>query len=222
MLPGRVQGWAFDLLTMVSRRRLSSRTTPLPPLGRQDHLTAVIRLPLDLTPGIELGGAHYLYPPDTVHVTVVNLDRATVEPTVAIARLRSLDLAAPRFIVNGLGCSPDTIFVRCLHDADFAMLRREVDRAFGVERAGRVPSVMSKLSFANVVRFDGPGECPEHLEDLERRAEFAGSRLEIVRTDRYLSEGGTTVLAEVPLTTPADSPETAIETGSPPGRWPAR
>jgi hypothetical protein len=182
---------------MISRRRLRSRTTSLPPIGQTTHLTAVIRLPPGLVPPVELGGSHYVYPSDTVHVTVINLDRATVEPTVAIARLRSRDLVAPTFVVNGLGCSPDTVFLRCVHDATFAELRREVRQAFCVERSGRFPSVLSRLTFANVIRFDGPGECPERLD---HRGDFVARRLEIVRTDRYLSEGGTTVLAELPLT----------------------
>ena len=163
MLSAGIQGLAFDALTMRSRRGLRSRLTPLPPIGRADHLTAVIRLPPDLVPRLDVGGSHYVYPSDTVHVTVTNLDRATVEPTIAIARLRALDLEAPRFVITGLGCSPDTLFLRCVHDAAFVELRRHVRRAFGVERTGR-PQLASRLSFANVVRFDGPGTWPGPLE----------------------------------------------------------
>jgi hypothetical protein len=196
VLPPSVQGWAFDALTMISRRRSARRTTPLPPLGRPDHLTAVIRLPPTLIPRLELRGSHYVYPNDTVHVTVSNLDRATVEPEIAIARLRTRDLAAPSFVVTGLGCSPDTLFLRCVHDTTFAELRRQVRDAFGVERARPSVSVLSRLAFANIVRFDGPGEWPQHVKTF---GEVTGTRIEIVRTDRYLSHSATSVVAELPL-----------------------
>lgn len=186
-------------LTRVSRARISRRHQPLPPLGEAAHLTAVIRVGAKAVPTIEVDRGHYRYPPPTVHVTVTNLDGATVDPEVAVDRLASLraGLAAPALGVEGLGCSPDTLFLRCVHDQHFDRLREAVVEAFGVPARGPGRGwLFDRLTFANVVRFNGPGQWA--TTPISRRT-VIGRELEIVRTDRYLSDLGTTVLARLPL-----------------------
>lgn len=140
---------------------------------------------------------HYVYPPDTVHVTVTNLDDATSPLDAAIAELTAADLRAPTFTITGLGCSPDTVFLRCIHDGAFALLRAEVRHAFGVAGSPRRAGwVFERLSFANVIRFDGSARWTRVPTP---RTTVTCTELEIVRTDRFLSERGTTVLARLAL-----------------------
>ncbi len=94
-----------------------------------------------------------------------------------------------------VGCSPDTLFLRCVHDHRFVRLREAVELAFEVA-SSRTPQswLFRRLSFANVVRFNGPGEWIRE-PSVERQVRC--TTLEIVRTDRYLSPSGTTVIETV-------------------------
>ena len=184
-------------LTAIARLGLSRRNTPLPPIGEQAHLTAVLRLGSTFVPEITTMKPHYVYPPETVHVTVADLDRTGVDVAAAIDRLAALPLPAPTFAVEGLGCSPDTLFLRCIHDDRFDQLRLAVEQACELHPSRSPMSwLMRRLSFANVVRFDGPGEWQEIRVP---RTEASCGILEIVRTDRYLSSQGTTVIQTIPL-----------------------
>jgi hypothetical protein len=157
----------------------------------------VLRLGATLVPEITTTNLHYIYPPETVHVTVSNLDATNVDVEEAIERLAARRLSAPTFTVGGLGCSPDTLFLRCIHDGRFDRLRLAVEKAFELPPSGSPMSwLFRRLSFANVVRFDGPGEWQQLRHS---RAEARCTTLEIVRTDRYLSLQGTTVIRTIPL-----------------------
>ena len=196
-LPRVVQRLALTALTATARLGLSRRRAPLPPIGEHVHLTAVLRLGATLVPEITTTNLHYIYPPETVHVTVSNLDATNVDVEEAIERLAARRLSAPTFTVGGLGCSPDTLFLRCIHDERFDRLRLAVEQTFELPPSGSPMSwLFRRLSFANVVRFDGPGEWQELRHS---RAEARCTTLEIVRTDRYLSLQGTTVIRAIPL-----------------------
>lgn len=143
---------------------------------------------------------HHVYPPGTVHVTVANLDDATVDLDTAVATLEAVPPPAPMFEISGTGCSPDTVFLRCIHDRAFGLLRESLRDAFGVRRrAGPMAWLFDRLSFANVVRFDGRGVWVP-IPDVH--ASVSCGELEIVRTDRYLSDQGTEVLRRIPLEPP--------------------
>ena len=184
-------------MTTAARTGIGRRSTPLPPLGEQAHLTAVLRLGDSVVPAISAADRHYVYPPETVHVTVSNLDAAGADLEIALERLSVLPLEAPGFAIDRLGCSPDTLFLRCVHDHRFDHLRESVEEAFELKRSPSLKSwLFGRLSFANVVRFDGPGEW-QQIPSV--RIQVRCTTLEIVRTDRYLSSSGTTVLARIPL-----------------------
>jgi hypothetical protein len=192
-----IQEGAFTVITALARRRIGRRSTPLPPRGEPAHLTAVLRLAGVPVPAFEPGPGQYVYPATTVHVTVTGLDSATRPVADAVRSLAAVPPPAPTFTITGLGCSPDTIFLRCVHDAAYATLRRRVCEAFGVAAPRSVRGwVFDRLSFANVVRFDGPGRWPAVAVP---RTTVTCDVLEIARTDRYLSDEGTVVLARLPL-----------------------
>jgi hypothetical protein len=196
-LSEQAQRSALAALTAGSRLRVQYRKTPLPPLGQPNHLTAVLRLGATAVPEINVSERHYVYPPRTVHVTVSNLDQAAAALDVAIDRLSRLSLPAPSFVVGKLGCSPDTLFLRCVHDHRFDRLREAVDVAFEISDSGTPLSwLFRRLSFANVVRFDGPGQWAS-VPSIERLVRCP--TLEIVRTDRYLSLAGTSLIQTIPL-----------------------
>lgn len=196
-LPRLIQRAALAGLTAVSRRGLDRRRDPLPPLGEVAHLSAVVRLGASAVPTLTARQQHYVYPPETVHVTVSSLDAATVDVPLAVRRLADVHMPTPTFRVAGLGCSPDTLFLRCIHDKRFTQLRLAVEQAFGVPPASSPRSwVFRRLSFANVVRFDGSGEWQQISAPS---GDVQPTVLEIVRTDRYLSVPATTVLDTITL-----------------------
>ncbi len=196
-VPPPVQRLLLGAITVVSRAGLSRRQAPSPVPGDCSHLTCVVRLPATAVPVIvPPSSSHYLYPPCDVHVTVRNLDGATRSLDEALDHLSRHELRPVHLTLDGLGCSPDTVFVRCLHDRDFAQLRAEVGRAFGVGRARGTAVLYELVSFANIVRFDGAGWWPG-------RGRPSGSvdidRVEIVTTDRLLSSAATSVVGVVHL-----------------------
>lgn len=196
-LPRLAQRAALTVVTLAARQRARHRNEHLPAQGQPIHRTAVLRLDGVALPELAVNDRHYVYPPGTVHVTVTNLDTATVEVADALARLRSCELPAPEFEVIGLGGSPDTLFLKCLHDERFGRLREVTRRAFGVPEAGLgVTWLFDRLSYANVVRFNGPGQWVDAPVARQRRR---CPELEIVRTDRFLSESGTIVEHRLPL-----------------------
>jgi hypothetical protein len=189
---------ALAAITWASCRRLRRRRTPLPPIGDAAHVTTVLRLPSEVVPLLDVGPRHHRYPPHTVHVTVANLDESTVDIESAVASLQRRALDPVSISIEGIGCSPDTLFLRCVYGPALAALRAEVRQVFGLGRPSRraVGALFSQLTFANVVRFDGAGTWPGRGHT---RATVELRALEVVRTDRYLSDAGTTVLARIPL-----------------------
>jgi hypothetical protein len=188
---------AFALLTTAARARLTHRRAPLPQLGAPIYLTSILRLGDANVPRLDVEDRHHRYPPSTVHVTVANLDTATVDVDLALDRLRSRSLPAPSLTIQGLGCSPDTLFLRCIADDRLDELRQAVSAAFGVVRPSSWKMGLSgRLAFANVVRFDGPGQW---IRTSIPATSIECRQLEIVRTDRYLSDAGTIVLERLPL-----------------------
>jgi 2'-5' RNA ligase len=179
------------------------------------HLTTVARLPAEvvaaLAPVLErlraAGPAHYWYPPGTVHLTVHNLDGLDLDGdagAAALPALRALVGAHPPFRVaaRGLGVSAGTVFAQVLPcDATLRALR--ADLRLLLRRRGVAPRRARPVGHANVARFAGPVTAA-FLAELarQRRRDFGGwtvTEVELVRTDRYLSHEGTTVLARLGL-----------------------
>lgn len=194
------------LMTWTSRARASRRTAGLPPHGTATYYTTIVRLPPEVVPALDVAPPDHRYPSEHVHVTVVNLDEATVPMEQALASLRRRDLPAVRLRIEGLGRSPGTLFLRCIHDHSLRRLRAEVRDAFGAPPPPWPERAFAWLSFANVARFEGSGCWPGrgHV-----RADVVIEELELVTTDRFLSAEATTVLARLPLGGPdagADGP----------------
>ncbi len=179
------------------------------------HLTTVSRLPAEvvaaLAPALDRlradGPGHHYYPPGTVHLTVQNLDGLDLDGdagAATLAELRALVGSHPPFqaAVGGLGVSAGTVFAQVLPcDATLRTLRADL-RGF-LERHALAPRRPRSLGHANVLRFAGPVTAA-FLAELarQRRRDFGSwtvTEVELVRTDRYLSHEGTTVLAQMGL-----------------------
>jgi hypothetical protein len=196
--PTATQRAALGLLTATSRLGFTRRETPLPPVGQTEYRTAVLRIGLPELRIEGLDGRHYRYPPNTVHVTVKNLDTSTTGPDEAISRLADAQLPAPQLTIDGLGCSPDTLLLRCLHDDHFGALRARIEAAFDLPKSmSPTRWVLDRLTYANVVRFDGAGEWPTRVSG--DHGMVICRELEVVHTDLYLSPQATTTLGRLPL-----------------------
>lgn len=201
---------AFEGAWLVGRARLALRRERhrLPSAGPEQgsYVTSVTRVPTEIAARLEPALArlrrhdpqHHYYAPDTVHVTIRNLDSLSAG---ALPAARAAIAAHPSFelTARGLSLSRHTVFA-AVHPVDGTLraLRRELASLAG-GGAGRLPD----LAFANVVRFSGrvSGEFVRELARL-RRADFGSwlvTEVELVRTDRLLSREGTEVLDRVPL-----------------------
>jgi 2'-5' RNA ligase len=209
-------GWA------ATRATAGRRVFTLPPSGPAAavHLTTVVRLPATVTAALAptldrlraLGPRHHYYPPETMHVTVQNLD--ALAPAAAPPRrpggpapppdgLAELVAArAPfRLAVRGLGVAPGAVFALALAgDATMASLRAGLAGLAGGHDRGRLGR---GLGHANLVRFSGPVTAG-FLAELARLRRldfgtFTVDEVELVRTDRLLSPEGTTTLGRLRL-----------------------
>lgn len=168
-------------------------------------LTCVARLPPELAAEIhelvrELLGAqqHYVYPATDLHLTVLNLE---VGGDAAVAPATAVLAATPPFRVelHGLGMSQQSVFVRVFDDGGLVTLRRRLISLVGV----RPPWPLRQLGFVNVIRFRGPEvhELADAVRARRRRpfGSFVVGEAELVRTDKVLSQAGTTLIAKVSL-----------------------
>jgi 2'-5' RNA ligase len=145
------------------------------------------------------------------------------DPAPLLAEVRGLVGAHPPFqvAVRGLGAAPATVFALAFpDDPTLRSLRAELAGLLAGKRLGRVPSGTERrrlgrgsgsrraLGHANLVRFSGPVTAA-FLSELARLRRqdfgcFAVGEVELVRTDRFLSPEGTTVLERIRLTGRSD------------------
>src|SRR6266508_2149633 len=128
----------------------------------------------------------------------------TPPPSGPAAALHLTTVSRPPFqaAVGGLGVSAGTVFAQVLPcDATLQTLRADL-RGF-LERHALAPRRPRSLGHANVLRFAGPVTAAFLAELARQRRRDFGIRtvteVELVRTDRYLSHEGTTVLARMGL-----------------------
>jgi 2'-5' RNA ligase len=184
----------------------------LPPSGPAAavHLTTVVRLPATVTAALgptldrlrAVGPGHHYYPPETMHVTVQNLDALGPAAPLPDGLVELVAARAPfRLAVRGLGVGPGAVFALALPgDATLASLRAGLAGLAGGHDRGRLGR---GLGHANLVRFSGPvtaGFLAE-LARLRRQdfGTFTVDEVELVRTDRLLSPEGTTTLGRLRL-----------------------
>jgi 2'-5' RNA ligase len=199
----------------------------LPPSGPDAaaYRPVIIRLRSDIAASITLaldrlrehGPQHFYYPPESMHVTIQALGPLLLDGPDSAARLealRNLVGSYPSFdlTMRGLNVSPGTVFAQVIpHGPELGKLRRDVRALQGGDRQLDLASSLgvfarTLLPHANVVRFSGRVTAG-FLDELSRsRWEYFGRwtvhEVELVRTDRLLSQEGTQVLERMPLATP--------------------
>jgi 2'-5' RNA ligase len=198
-------------LAGCARLRMTAgrQTFELPPQGIKaaNHLTTVVRVPDDIAAVLTAAQArlqrwdpwHYYYSPPTMHLTISNLDHVPSDLIHQIPTI--LDAFRPFAVrVRGLGVSPTTVFAQVLpEDSAMRELRR---RLWALAPKPLLPGLlgraMRQLSFINIARFCGP-VSKELLTEVARLrpltiGRFCVTEIELVRTDRFLSDTGTHVL----------------------------
>lgn len=201
----------------------------LPPTGHAaaKHLTLIARIPAVAGTGIgrimsELQSrypSHHYYPPDTVHVTIKNLDDAAQgmrDQSFLVDSIRKIVGSCGPFVLKarGLGISPGSVFLQLFpEDQTLARLRhrlsgvkQEESRRYGSSAAASErlrDRLFRNAAFANLIRFSGP-VTPAFLAEIARyRAHDFGpmaiNACELVRTDKFLSRAGTEVIAQVSI-----------------------
>lgn len=178
----------------------------LPPHDR--HVTAVSRVPAEQADAVAraveplraTGPEHYFYPPETLHLTIRNLDGLDAAVLDAAAAVLN---AAPAFELElrGLNVSSQTVFVQALpRDDTLRSLRRRLD-----DLAHTSPRPRLSLNFAhvNVLRFRGRVARSLLVAVARRRSLALGTlridTVEIVETDRLLSAAGTRTIRRIAL-----------------------
>jgi hypothetical protein len=162
--------------------------------------------------------AHHYYPADTIHMTIRKLDDAVREecdPPSLFSKIRDLAEGSGPFILKGkgLGVSPNSVFLQLYpEDQGLTDLRRQFSGATNDrDRRRREGSgilgglarryLFEKMAFATLVRFSGP-VTPAFLAKVARHREtdfgtFSIDAFEIVRTDKFLSNAGTEIIARI-------------------------
>ena len=190
------------------------------------HFTLIARLPAVAGTQIgqimadlqSLYPAHHYYPADTIHVTIRNLDDAAREECNQLSlfsKIRDLAEGGGSFVLKGkgLGVSPNSVFLQLYpEDKGLANLRHQLSTATS-DRDRRRPKgsgivgglarryLFEKMAFATLIRFSGP-VTPAFLAEVARHREtdfgtFSINAVEIVRTDKFLSNAGTEIIARI-------------------------
>ena len=194
-------------------------------------LTLVYRLPEqlattvhDAVEAVAGDSGHYVYPPSTMHMTVLFLSPylgvgphwgddmpARVARTAEIVEEAFAARPALRFVARGLNVFPTTIFLQLIPQAENGLfeLRRALAGRLRQAFPDASPTAYEQttawnLAFANVVRFRGP-VAPEVVDVVAslREAQFGEvkvSSVELVETDKLLSHERTTRIREFALT----------------------
>src|SRR5512132_447068 len=209
---------AFRLLWLAGYARLritgERRCFELPAQGPQaaQHLTTVVRIPGGVADALtaaqtrlrQQGPAHYYYPPQTMHFTVANLDHAA---THLVDQLPSTLAGFRRFevAVHGLGVSPTTVFAQALpEDSAVRDLRAHLSALAPQPASFRLlDTLIRNVAVVNIVRFSGSVSAPFLTEVAHMRkrpfGRFSVAHVELVRTDRLLSDAGTQALGVLAL-----------------------
>jgi hypothetical protein len=170
----------------------------------------VIRLPAEIAE--RLAGAasrldrvqpgHYLYPPHTIHLTVLGLadvGRAATEVEAAVGRSRRFAIE-----VGGLNLTRDSVFAE-LHPRGSGLMALRSDlRPVESHEHGSVSRwVRRRLGHANLIRFGPPVDRRLVAEVGRLRGagfgEFEAGEVELVHADKVMSDAGTRTLARFPL-----------------------
>jgi hypothetical protein len=205
--PGRLALRALHAGT-AARTRLTGAAGRPPTRPRGPFTSCIARLPPEVAGRLcrvvaDAIGPDGVYPPASVHITIANLDRA---PRAELPeRVAGWAGGQPALSarVSGIGFSRATAFaVLDLDERALRSARRSLRGAAG-GRAGPAVVLRDHVAAVNLARFERPLEAgaARRLSRL-RRVElppFALARVELVRTDKVLSEAGTEVLGAYAL-----------------------
>jgi hypothetical protein len=213
----------FEAIWLLSRRGVHRRrlTHPRSDVPAAPILTTVIRLPPETARSVhavtkalrDVAPEQYHYPPETLHVTVRNLDGvAGVEPTELASRLVTAIASIDPFeiVLCGLNLSPSTAFVqvagcgRAMKSIRAAVAGQTHEGARpGVLRRAASDLLWSGLAFSNVVRFRQPvsRSLTREISRLRRTSidGFVVREIELVQTDKLLSVSGTHIVSRLAL-----------------------
>lgn len=224
---------AFALISLRERAAALRRLPPWNPDGPERYLTAIFRLPeaaarrLAAAAAALAGPGRYVYPAESLHLTLLNLDPWRVrfgpgfEGAVPAVR-EALRGAAPAAVaIQGLGLARQSAYAKAFSpDGSLLRLRLRLAKALGLPPAGargHEPALaLLPVGLVNLVRFSG------RLGPEEARAIAGASRgfqvgnlsleiVEVVVADRVLSRERTRELGRALLGGAADG-----------GPWPAR
>jgi 2'-5' RNA ligase len=188
----------------------STRVRELAEIGQPHLLTTVVRLPAELAEPLAEAAAplrcaqpeHYVYPADSIHLTILALgDAAGAEDEIRSIADRRRPFAVD---VHGLNVSRSTVFAELYpRGSGLESLRRELHRALATPQAPPLRWLRQRLAHANIVRFAAPVDRRLIAEVAKLRARCFGrfevTEIELVRADKVLSSGGTRVLRRFPL-----------------------
>jgi hypothetical protein len=179
-------------------------------LGEARYLTTVARLPVEIAGelaavGSRLLGApspHYVYPPDSIHLTVLGLaGRPGLEAEVGEAATGHAPFGVE---VGGLNLSGETIFAELYPVGRGLMELREGLRHLESHEHGPISRwVRRRIAHANLIRFRSPVErrLVAGVGSLRRESfgRFEVESLELVHTDKVMSKAGTRTLGRYQL-----------------------
>lgn len=173
------------------------------PVTQRTSVTSVLRLPAASADKIHARvralpdvGRQYVYPAGDLHLTLLNLDGVDESAIAEVCRV----IAATRPVtvqLSGLHLSAHSVYVRAVDQGWLHQLRRQLIGVTG----SAPPWPLRLLGFVNVLRWLDPDLGA--LRNGLRRVDFGTVTLdavEVVRTDRMLSQQGTTLLRRIELT----------------------
>jgi hypothetical protein len=192
----------------AARTRLTGAAGRPPARPQGPFTSCVARLPAEVAGRLchavaEAIGADGVYPPGSVHITIANLDRAPLAELPARVAGWAGEQRPLSARVAGIGFSRATAFaVLDLDERALRAARRSLRGVAGV-RAGPAVMLRDHVAAVNLARFERPleADAARRLFPL-RRVElppFAVAHVELVRTDKVLSETGTEILATYAL-----------------------
>jgi 2'-5' RNA ligase len=225
---GQRLGFQLVWVATGSWLRLSAGRTAyeLPPSGPDVavHQAAIIRVPSCVASSVvpvleelhQHAPHHHYYPPDTMHVTVCKLGQfASNDPGGAarLGELRHIAASHPSFALTmrGLNLSPTTVFAQMFpHEQTFHSLRRHLGRVAKpiIDQSSSekiIDDVARNLAHTNVGRFSDP-VTREFIKEVSRFrwthfGRWTVREVELVRTDKLLSQEGVQIMERIPLAT---------------------
>jgi hypothetical protein len=197
--------------TRFSRHAGTTRREPAGvSLGERRYVTTVVRLPVEIAGQLAAAGSsllgarspHYSYPPPSIHLTVLGLaDGVGLEEDVHEIAKRHPPFGVE---VRGLNVSRETVFAELYPvGSGLRELREGLRHVESHEHGPASRWLRRRLAHANLVRFAGQVEPGLLVEVGRLRAarfgRFDVAEIELVQTDKVLSEQGTCTLGRFPL-----------------------